>query len=52
MPLVPVFIMGASIGSNVPFWDQQDEFGDTTLLVVKPDKDVLWQKRLRKTRWS
>ncbi|WP_436171010.1 class II aldolase/adducin family protein [Mesorhizobium sp. LjNodule214] len=30
--------MGATIGAHVPFWDQQDEFGDTTLLVVKPEE--------------
>ena len=38
MPLVPVFLMGATIGQHVPFWDQHDEFGDTTLLVVKPEE--------------
>ncbi|MCF1494360.1 class II aldolase/adducin family protein [Agrobacterium vitis] len=38
VPLVPVFLMGATIGPHVPFWDQQDEFGDTTLLVVKPEE--------------
>lgn len=37
-PLVPVFLMGATIGSQVPFWDQQDEFGDTSLLVVKSEE--------------
>lgn len=37
-PLVPVFLMGATIGHDVPFWDQQDEFGDTTLLVVRPEE--------------
>lgn len=37
-PLVPVFLMGATIGRHVPFWDQQEEFGDTTLLVVKPEE--------------
>jgi len=31
--LVPVFHLGASMGTKVPFWDQQDEFGDTDLLV-------------------
>jgi ribulose-5-phosphate 4-epimerase/fuculose-1-phosphate aldolase len=38
VPLVPVFLMGATIGPHVPFWDQQDEFGDTGLLVVKPEE--------------
>jgi ribulose-5-phosphate 4-epimerase/fuculose-1-phosphate aldolase len=33
--LVPVFHLGAVIG-QVPFWDQHDEFGDTSLLVVEP----------------
>jgi HCOMODA/2-hydroxy-3-carboxy-muconic semialdehyde decarboxylase len=37
-PLVPVFLMGATIGLDVPFWDQHDEFGDTTLLVVRPEE--------------
>jgi len=37
-PLVPVFHLGATIGATVPFWDSQDEFGDTNLLVVKPEE--------------
>jgi len=37
-PLVPVFHLGATIGAKVPFWDSQDEFGDTNLLVVKPEE--------------
>ena len=36
-PLVPVFHLGAVIG-QVPFWDQRDEFGDTNMLVVKPEE--------------
>jgi len=36
--LVPVYHLGAAMGPKVPFWDQQDEFGDTTLLVVKPEE--------------
>jgi ribulose-5-phosphate 4-epimerase/fuculose-1-phosphate aldolase len=35
--LVPVFHLPAVIG-HVPFWDQRDEFGDTNMLVVKPDE--------------
>lgn len=31
--LVPVFHLGATMGTRVPFWDSQDEFGDTNLLV-------------------
>jgi ribulose-5-phosphate 4-epimerase/fuculose-1-phosphate aldolase len=37
-PIVPVFHLGAAIGEEPPFWDQQDEFGDTNLLVVKPEE--------------
>jgi HCOMODA/2-hydroxy-3-carboxy-muconic semialdehyde decarboxylase len=38
VPIVPVFHLGAAAGENMPFWDQQDEFGDTNLLVVKPEE--------------
>ena len=31
--MVPVYHLGASIGPEVPFWDQRDEFGDTSLSV-------------------
>ena len=37
-PIVPVFHIGATIGEQTPFWDQHDEFGDTNLLVVKPEE--------------
>jgi HCOMODA/2-hydroxy-3-carboxy-muconic semialdehyde decarboxylase len=33
VPLVPVFHLGATMGVEVGFWDSQDEFGDTNLLV-------------------
>lgn len=35
---VPVFHLGASGGDKPPFWDQRAEFGDTNLLVVKPEE--------------
>jgi HCOMODA/2-hydroxy-3-carboxy-muconic semialdehyde decarboxylase len=35
--LLPVFHLPAVIGT-VPFWDQRDEFGDTNMLVVKPQE--------------
>jgi len=38
LPLVPVFHLGATAGGSVPFWDQYEEFGDTNLLVVKPEE--------------
>jgi ribulose-5-phosphate 4-epimerase/fuculose-1-phosphate aldolase len=37
-PVVPVFHLGAAMGEEAPFWDQHDEFGDTNLLVVKPEE--------------
>jgi ribulose-5-phosphate 4-epimerase/fuculose-1-phosphate aldolase len=36
--LVPLYHMGAQIGHEVPFWDSRDEFGDTCLLVLKPEE--------------
>ena len=27
-----------SMGASAPFWDSRDEFGDTNLLVVKPEE--------------
>jgi HCOMODA/2-hydroxy-3-carboxy-muconic semialdehyde decarboxylase len=35
---VPMFHLGAVGGIKPPFWDQQDEFGDTNMLVVKPEE--------------
>jgi HCOMODA/2-hydroxy-3-carboxy-muconic semialdehyde decarboxylase len=36
--IVPVFHLGAAGGETVPFWNQRDEFGETNLLVVKPEE--------------
>jgi HCOMODA/2-hydroxy-3-carboxy-muconic semialdehyde decarboxylase len=38
VPLEPVFHMGAVMGQAVPMWDSRDEFGDTDLMVVKPEE--------------
>jgi HCOMODA/2-hydroxy-3-carboxy-muconic semialdehyde decarboxylase len=38
MELKPVYHLGATLGPNVPFWDSRDEFGDTTLIVAKPEE--------------
>lgn len=35
---VPVFHLGAVGGIRPPYWDQHDEFGDTNMLVVKPEE--------------
>jgi ribulose-5-phosphate 4-epimerase/fuculose-1-phosphate aldolase len=36
--LVPVMHLGATLGGKVPFWDSRDEFGDTPLVVTKPEE--------------
>jgi HCOMODA/2-hydroxy-3-carboxy-muconic semialdehyde decarboxylase len=38
MELKPVYHLGATLGAKVPFWDSRDEFGDTTLIVSKPEE--------------
>jgi ribulose-5-phosphate 4-epimerase/fuculose-1-phosphate aldolase len=38
VPLVPLFHLGATMGETVPFWDQRDDFGDTNMLVLKPEE--------------
>lgn len=38
MELKPVYHLGATLGASVPFWDSRDEFGDTTLIVAKPEE--------------
>jgi ribulose-5-phosphate 4-epimerase/fuculose-1-phosphate aldolase len=37
-PLIPVIHVAAIMGDSVPFWDQRDDFGDSNLLVVKPEE--------------
>jgi HCOMODA/2-hydroxy-3-carboxy-muconic semialdehyde decarboxylase len=36
--LLPLSHLGATMGMKVPFWDQRDEFGDTNMLVIKPEE--------------
>lgn len=38
VPLQPVDHLGATMGAEIPFWDQRDEFGDTDLIVAKPEE--------------
>lgn len=45
---VPVFHLGAVGGDRPPFWDQREEFGDTNLLVVKPEEGASLARRLGK----
>src|SRR5689334_5959715 len=35
---LPVFHLGAVGGVRPPYWDQHDEFGDTNMLVIKPEE--------------
>jgi HCOMODA/2-hydroxy-3-carboxy-muconic semialdehyde decarboxylase len=35
---LPVFHLGAVGGTRPPYWDQHDEFGDTNMLVIKPEE--------------
>jgi HCOMODA/2-hydroxy-3-carboxy-muconic semialdehyde decarboxylase len=46
VPIVPVFHLGAAGGETIPFWNQQEEFGDTNLLVVKPEEGESLARRL------
>src|SRR4051812_5341035 len=48
VPIVPVFHLGAAVGEDIPFWDQQDEFGDTNLLVRKPEEGASLARALGK----
>jgi ribulose-5-phosphate 4-epimerase/fuculose-1-phosphate aldolase len=45
---VPVFHLGAVGGIKPPFWDQHDEFGDTNMLVVKPEEGASLAKCIGK----
>src|ERR1700754_1452995 len=45
---VPVFHLGAVGGIKPPFWDQHDEFGDTNMLLVKPEEGASLARALGK----
>jgi len=45
---VPIFHLGAVGGIKPPFWDQHDEFGDTNMLVVKPEEGASLARALGK----
>jgi len=38
IPLHPVDHLGATMGAVIPFWDQRDEFGDTNMIVARPEE--------------
>ena len=45
---MPIFHLGAVGGIRPPFWDQRDEFGDTNMLVVKPEEGASLARALGK----
>jgi ribulose-5-phosphate 4-epimerase/fuculose-1-phosphate aldolase len=51
MALKPVYHLGASMGAEIPVWDSRDEFGDTALVVVKPEEGRSLAKALGKN-WT
>ncbi len=46
MELKPVYHLGATMGAAAPFWDSRDDFGDTTLIVAKPEEGASLAKAL------
>jgi len=49
--LLPVYHLGATMGAEVPFWDSRDDFGNTPLVVVKPEEGRSLAKALGK-HWT
>jgi len=45
---VPIFHLGSAGGIKPPYWDQHDEFGDTNMLVVKPEEGASLARALGK----
>jgi ribulose-5-phosphate 4-epimerase/fuculose-1-phosphate aldolase len=45
---IPVFHLGAVGGIKPPYWDQKDEFGDTNMLVIKPEEGASLARALGK----
>jgi ribulose-5-phosphate 4-epimerase/fuculose-1-phosphate aldolase len=45
---VPIFHLGAAGGIKPPYWDQHNEFGDTNMLVVKPEEGASLARALGK----
>jgi HCOMODA/2-hydroxy-3-carboxy-muconic semialdehyde decarboxylase len=47
---MPIFHLGSVGGIRPPFWDQRDEFGDTNMLVIKPEEGASLARALG-THW-
>ena len=48
MDLRPVYHLGATLGEKAPFWDARDDFGDTNLIVAKPEEGASLARALGK----
>jgi HCOMODA/2-hydroxy-3-carboxy-muconic semialdehyde decarboxylase len=48
MELKPIYHLGAAMGAHVPFWDSRDDFGNTALVVIKPEEGRSLAKALGK----
>jgi ribulose-5-phosphate 4-epimerase/fuculose-1-phosphate aldolase len=48
MKLEPVYHLGASMGAAAPFWDARDDFGNTSLIVAKPEEGASLARTLGK----
>jgi ribulose-5-phosphate 4-epimerase/fuculose-1-phosphate aldolase len=48
MNLEPVYHLGASMGPTAPFWDARDDFGNTSLIVAKPEEGASLARTLGK----
>lgn len=46
VPIEPVFQHGAFAGTEIPFWDSRDDFGDTNLLIVNTEQGASLAKAL------
>ena len=44
--LVPVMHLGATMGDKVQYWDSRDDFGDTRLLLTKPEEGASMARAL------
>ena len=49
MALKAVYHLGATIGDAVPFWEARDDFGDTKLIVAKPEEGASLARALGTT---
>ena len=48
MELKPIYHLGATMGAHVSFWDSRDDFGNTALVVIKPEEGRSLAKALGK----